>query len=86
MLGRALRAENVEKHEQLLLSFAGAILIGSKVSDTIWKDIVDVQIYKGEERILMLGELAALISAAVWLMIATVMKIPVSGTHCTEER
>ncbi|GAU93816.1 hypothetical protein RvY_05698 [Ramazzottius varieornatus] len=59
----------------------GAILIGSKVSDTIWKDIVDVQIYKGEERILMLGELAALISAAVWLMIATVMKIPVSGTH-----
>lgn len=59
----------------------GAILIGYKVSDTIWKDIVDVQIYKGEEKILMLGEIAALISAAVWLMIATVMKIPVSGTH-----
>ena len=70
-------------------NISGAILIGYKVSDTIWKDIVDVQIYKGEEKILMLGEIAALISAAVWLMIATVMKIPVSGnpspsitSHC----
>ncbi|OQV11768.1 Sodium-dependent phosphate transporter 1 [Hypsibius exemplaris] len=65
----------------VIFETAGALLIGSKVSDTIWKDIVNMRIYEGKEKTLMLGELAALMSAAIWLMIATVMKIPVSGTH-----
>jgi solute carrier family 20 (sodium-dependent phosphate transporter) len=38
-----------------------------------------LQIYNGHVKTLMLGEMSALISAAIWLMIATVMKIPVSG-------
>ncbi|XP_055329573.1 sodium-dependent phosphate transporter 1-A-like [Paramacrobiotus metropolitanus] len=59
----------------------GAVLIGYKVSDTIWKDIADLREYRGSEKTLMLGEIAALVSAAIWLLIATFMKIPVSGTH-----
>lgn len=65
----------------VLLPFLGAILIGYKVSDTIWKDIVDLRVYNstGDEKLVMRGEIAALLSAAIWLMIATFMKIPVSG-------
>ncbi|KAJ6639064.1 Sodium-dependent phosphate transporter 2 [Pseudolycoriella hygida] len=60
---------------------AGAILIGYKVSDTIRKGILEVSIYEGNEEQLMLGMLAALIGSAVWLLVATYFKLPVSATH-----
>ncbi|XP_037026718.1 sodium-dependent phosphate transporter 2-like [Bradysia coprophila] len=60
---------------------AGAILIGYKVSDTIRKGILDVSVFDGDERTLMLGMLAALIGSASWLLVATYFKLPVSATH-----
>lgn len=60
---------------------AGAILIGYKVSDTIRKGILDIDAYDGDEKQLMLGMLAALIGSAIWLLIATYFKLPVSATH-----
>lgn len=60
---------------------AGAILIGYKVSDTIRKGILDVSVFDGDERTLMLGMLSALIGSAVWLLVATYFKLPVSATH-----
>ncbi|OQV17496.1 Sodium-dependent phosphate transporter 1-A [Hypsibius exemplaris] len=59
----------------------GACLLGSQVSDTIWKEIVDIGMYKGEERALLLGEVSALLGTAIWLLAATLLKVPVSGTH-----
>ncbi|XP_033121463.1 sodium-dependent phosphate transporter 1-A-like [Anneissia japonica] len=59
----------------------GAILLGARVSETIRSGIVDVNLYDGEEIILMLGQLSALISSAIWLLIATALRLPVSGTH-----
>jgi len=68
---------------------AGAILIGYKVSDTIRRGILDVTVYKSgpddipdfKEKELMIGLLSALGSSAVWLLVATFLKLPISGTH-----
>lgn len=54
---------------------------GYKVSDTVRKGILDVTMYEGAEQELMMGCLAALSSSAVWLLVATFLKLPISGTH-----
>jgi sodium-dependent phosphate transporter len=59
----------------------GAILIGASVAGTIRKGIIDPEIFRGDELELMLGYLSALVSCAIWLIIATVFGMPVSGTH-----
>ncbi|KAK7864341.1 hypothetical protein R5R35_009182 [Gryllus longicercus] len=64
-----------------IFEIAGAILIGYKVSDTMRKGILDVNLYADSEAELMLGMLSALGGSAVWLMVATFLKLPISGTH-----
>ncbi|XP_023236821.1 sodium-dependent phosphate transporter 1-B-like [Centruroides sculpturatus] len=59
----------------------GAVLIGSKVSDTVRKGIFDVKIYDNQERELMLASLAALTGSAAWNILATFLRLPISGTH-----
>lgn len=43
------------------------------------KGILDVNLYEGHEKELMLGCLAALASSAIWLLVATFLKLPISG-------
>ncbi|CAK1599760.1 unnamed protein product [Parnassius mnemosyne] len=65
-----------------IFEIAGAVLIGYKVSDTMRKGILDVSLYNdGGERLLAAGCLAALIAGAAWLILATALRLPVSGTH-----
>ena len=56
-------------------------VLGYKVSDTMRKGIIDPSIYNNSNSELMLGNLAALGGSAVWLMVATFLKLPISGTH-----
>lgn len=45
------------------------------------KGILDVEMYRDSEKLLMLGCLSALASSALWLLVATFLKLPISGTH-----
>lgn len=65
-----------------IFEILGAVLIGYRVSDTIRKGIVDVSLYSnGSEHILMAGNVAALTGSCVWLVVATILSLPVSTTH-----
>uniref|UniRef100_A0A023EYR0 Phosphate transporter n=1 Tax=Triatoma infestans TaxID=30076 RepID=A0A023EYR0_TRIIF len=64
-----------------IFEMAGALLIGYKVSDTMRKGILDVNLYQGAEMELMTGCLSSLIGSAIWLIAATFLKLPISGTH-----
>jgi PiT family inorganic phosphate transporter len=61
--------------------FAGAFLVGSHVTDTIRKGMVDPSVFSNSPEVLMLGMLSALLAAAVWLQAATHWGLPVSTTH-----
>lgn len=63
-----------------ILEFGGAFLVGSHVTETVRKGILDLGAIP-EARLLMLGMLAALLSAAIWLQFATYFGWPVSTTH-----
>lgn len=45
------------------------------------KGILEVSMYSGHEQELMLGCLSSLLATALWLLVATFLKLPISGTH-----
>ena len=63
----------------------GALTMGGAVSDTIRKKIVNVDSFNqtSEEDVgkFMIGQLSAMFGAAVWQIAASLLKMPVSGTH-----
>lgn len=72
-----------------IFEFAGATLVGGHVTETIRKGILDSALFAPEggrfgadgPRLLMLGMVAALLSAGIWLQVATRSGLPVSTTH-----
>lgn len=65
-----------------IFELLGAILVGAKVSNTIRKGIVSPDLYtNGTEDVFMAGNVASLTGSCIWLMVATFLKLPVSGTH-----
>jgi len=64
-----------------IFEFGGAALAGGHVTKTIRKGIIDPSSITQNPEILLLGMLAALLAAAVWLMIASSRGWPVSTTH-----
>jgi PiT family inorganic phosphate transporter len=64
-----------------IFEFAGSVLVGSHVTQTIRKGIIDPQHFASTPELLMLGMLASLLAAGIWLQIATSLGLPVSTTH-----
>jgi len=64
-----------------ILEFNGAFFAGAHVSETVRNGIVDPAIFTGDGMSFMLGMLAALLAAGVWLQYASLKGWPVSTTH-----
>ncbi|XP_054431542.1 sodium-dependent phosphate transporter 1 [Pteronotus mesoamericanus] len=60
----------------------GSVLLGAKVSETIRKGLIDVQMYNSSQKLLMAGSVSAMFGSAVWQLVASFLKLPISGTHC----
>jgi len=63
-----------------ILNVAGALFLGSHVTNTIRKGIVSTDILT-DPHLALIGALAALLAAALWVSFATWKSLPVSTTH-----
>jgi PiT family inorganic phosphate transporter len=64
-----------------VFEFAGAVLVGAHVTETIKGGIIPPEAFAADPRIFMYGMASALAGAAVWLLVATIFGLPVSTTH-----
>lgn len=64
-----------------IFEFAGALIAGGNVTNTIRKGIIDAEAIAGNPEFLVYGMLAALLAAGIWLMVASSRGWPVSTTH-----
>ncbi len=64
-----------------LMEFSGAFLVGSHVTNTVRKGIIDPAIFTADPNSYIYGMIAALLAAGAWLNIASYKGWPVSTTH-----
>lgn len=64
-----------------VMEFSGAFLMGSHVTGTISKGILDAEYFNDQPEVLMVAMMCALMAAAIWLLVATHFGLPVSTTH-----
>ena len=65
----------------MVFEFAGAYLAGGEVTSTIRKGIIDTAYFIDIPHYLVLGMIASLLAAGIWLAIASYFGWPVSTTH-----
>lgn len=64
-----------------IFEFAGAVLVGRHVTETVRAGIVDPVQFTADPHAFIAGMLAAMLAAAIWLSVATFFSMPVSTTH-----
>ncbi len=83
-MASAVGAKAITQRQAVLiagvLTICGAVLLGSHVSGTISKGIVDPNDI-GDAKLVMLGALSAILAASIWVTIATWKSMPISTTH-----
>ena len=65
----------------MVFEFAGAYLAGGEVTSTIRKGIIDPALFIDIPELLVFGMISALLAAATWLLVASILGWPVSTTH-----
>lgn len=64
-----------------ILEFSGAYFVGSSVSETIQKGIIEPSIFQAEPLIFVLGMMGSLLATGALLQLASYFGLPVSTTH-----
>ncbi len=64
-----------------ILEFSGAFFVGSSVSETIQKGIIDFQVFEAEPMIFVLGMMGSLLATGALLQVASYFGLPISTTH-----
>ncbi len=64
-----------------IFEFAGAVLVGAHVTDTVRKGIVDTSFFTDNPMLLAYGMCGSILAAAVFLNLSTWFGLPVSTTH-----
>lgn len=84
-MGTSVGSHAITLKQAVLLAavfeFAGAFLVGGHVTDTVRKGIITTGVFQDHPELFVLGMLAALLAAGVWLHLATFLGLPVSTTH-----
>ena len=84
-MGTSVGSHAITMRQAVLLAavfeFAGAFFVGGHVTDTVRKGIVSTAVFQTRPELFVLGMLAALLAAGVWLNVATFLGLPVSTTH-----
>ncbi len=65
----------------MIFEFAGAYLAGGEVTSTIRKGIIDSAFFVDSPDLLVFGMISSLLSAGIWLAVASYLGWPVSTTH-----
>lgn len=66
-----------------ILEFTGAVLFGQNVSQKLATGVVNPSLFEDQPQLLLIGMLAVLVSAGIWMNVATLFGFPVSSTHAT---
>lgn len=64
-----------------ILEFTGAVFFGERVSKTLATGVVNPEVFSSTPEVFVIGMVSVLLSAGLWLQIATRQGLPVSSSH-----
>ncbi|MEO0377509.1 MAG: inorganic phosphate transporter [Cyanobacteria bacterium P01_A01_bin.17] len=66
-----------------VLEFSGAVLFGRQVIATLMRGVVDLELFRPQPQLLLLGMVSVLLTCGLWLQVATWRGWPVASSHAT---
>lgn len=64
-----------------IFEFAGSVLLGASVTDTIRKNVAETDEFVEDPEVLMYGMMCVIAATGIWLLLASYLELPVSTTH-----